>query len=188
MMPLIRLDDATFSDLKSIATWRGTDTPSQTVVEIVRREMEKLGLARESDAEAASDRSDDDVLEFKKAPGLSFTKPVFASVNGDEIKNPKWATLLVTTITEVKSKGLVDLKLVRELQIPSRVGEYSEEGFKYHADLGISVQGQSAQDAWKEVERLSQKWRMPVIVKFQWRQNEKAQHPGRLGILRSGGA
>ena len=46
-------------------------------------------------------------------------------------------------------------KLVRELHIPSKAEPYEEEGFKYHPDLGISVQGQSASDAWKEVDRLA---------------------------------
>lgn len=58
----------------------------------------------------------------------------------------------------------------------------------YHADLGISVQGQSAADAWKEIDRLAKKWSIPVSVEFSWRQNPKAQHPGRIGLLRSGNA
>jgi hypothetical protein len=50
------------------------------------------------------------------------------------------------------------------------------------------VQGQSASDCWKEVDRLAKKWRIPVSVEFWWRQNPKAQHPGRTGVLRSGNA
>jgi hypothetical protein len=50
------------------------------------------------------------------------------------------------------------------------------------------VQGQSAQDCWKEVDRLAKKWRIPVSVEFWWRQNPKAQFPGKTGVLRSGNA
>jgi hypothetical protein len=39
------------------------------------------------------------------------------------------------------------------------------------------VQGQSASEAWKEVERLANKWRIAVTVEFSLRQNPKAQHP-----------
>lgn len=71
---------------------------------------------------------------------------------------------------------------------PANAERYEDEGFKYHADLGISVQGQSASDAWKEIDRLARKWTIPVTIEFWWRQNDKAQYPGRTGILRSGGA
>ena len=48
------------------------------------------------------------------------------------------------------------------------------------------MQGKSAPDCWKEVDRLAKKWRIPVSVEFQWRQNPKAQFPGKTGVLRSG--
>jgi hypothetical protein len=89
-------------------------------------------------------------------------------------------------IAQVKAKGLDGSKLVTELNVPAKPGRYEEEGFKHYPDLGISVQGQSATDAWKEVDRLAKKWRIPVVVEFWWRQNPKAQHPGRTGLLRSG--
>ena len=44
----------------------------------------------------------------------------------------------------------------------------------------------AAAGAWKEVDRLAKKWRIPVTVEFVWRQNPKAQHPGKAGILQSG--
>jgi len=70
--------------------------------------------------------------------------------------------------------------------IPAKAERYEDEGFTYHSDLGISIQGQSAVDAWRETDRLANKWRIPVTVEFWWRQNPKAQYPGRTGMLRSG--
>ena len=83
--------------------------------------------------------------------------------------------LVVCKITSIKGYGVFVTLL-----------EYEKEGFKYHPALGISVQGQSAQDCWKEVDRLARKWRIPVTVEFRWRQNPKAQHPGKTGVLQSG--
>ncbi|WP_032450727.1 T4SS efffector SepA family protein, partial [Brucella pinnipedialis] len=107
---------------------------------------------------------------------------------GKALHSPCWSALLLTMIAQVKTKGLSGDKLVRELAIPAKVERYDEEGFKFRPDLGISVQGQSASDCWKEVERLSKKWAIPVSVKFWWKQNPKAQYPGKTGILRSGPA
>ena len=99
---------------------------------------------------------------------------------------PRWSSILLAVIAHLKGKGFEGEKLVRELGIPARAARFEDEGFKYYPDLGVSVQGQSASDAWKEVDRLARKWRIPVTVEFWWRQNPKAQYPGRTGILRSG--
>nr|WP_201752605.1 hypothetical protein [Sphingomonas changnyeongensis] len=89
-------------------------------------------------------------------------------------------------IAHLKAKGFEGERLVSQLQIPARAERYETEGFKYHTDLGISVQGQSAADAWKEIDRIARKWKIPVSVKFCWRNNPKAQHPGQTGILKIG--
>jgi len=186
MMPVVRISDATFADLKSISTWLGTKTPSDTIDKIVRQAMEHLGMERDVEPEPDPATKGTNVMEFDRAPGLAFTKPLSASVNGKSIHSPRWSAILLTMIAQVRAKGFEGDKLVRELHIPARAELYEEEGFKYHPDLGISVQGQSAADAWKEVDRLANKWRIPVTVEFWWRHNPKAQYPGRLGVLRSG--
>lgn len=186
MMPVIRLNDGTFGDLKTISAWLGTKTPTETVDQIVREKMEQLGLERDQEPDDSGDEAPSGAMEFESAPGLSFTKPISASINGRAIRTPRWSSILLTMIAQVKAKGLDGSKLVAELNVPSKAGRYEEEGFKHYPDLGISVQGQSATDAWKEVDRLAKKWRIPVMVEFWWRQNPKAQHPGRTGLLRSG--
>ncbi|ARZ20031.1 MULTISPECIES: T4SS efffector SepA family protein [Brucella] len=188
MMPVIRLNDATFADLSVLKTWYGTKTPSETIDRIVREAMEQLDMERDDAAEEVTVTTSDGAMHFDAAPGLAFTKPLAASINGKALHSPCWSALLLTMITQVKTKGLSGDKLVRELAIPAKVERYDEEGFKFRPDLGISVQGQSASDCWKEVERLSKKWAIPVSVKFWWKQNPKAQYPGKTGILRSGPA
>ena len=188
MMPVLRVNDATFSNLSTLKTWFGTKTPSETIDRIVQEVMEQLGMERDDEPEAAAEGADDGAMEFKTAPGLAFTKPLTASINGKTIRGPRWSSILLTMIAAVKDKGLHGEELSNEIAIPTMVEPYDEEGFRYHADLGLSVQGQSAADAWKEIDRLANKWNIPVKVEFWWRQNSKAQYPGRTGVLRSGGA
>lgn len=188
MMPVVRINDAAFADLKVISTWLQTETPAQTIDAIVRQMMEKLGLERDEEPQADVTTNKSGAMEFSIAPGLAFTKPLSASVNGKSVRSPRWSAILLTMIAQLKAKGFEGEKLVRELQVPSKAKQYEEEGFKFHPDLGISVQGQSATDAWKEIDRIAKKWRIPVIVEFWWRQNSKAQHPGSVGVLRSGSA
>ncbi|WP_026318991.1 T4SS efffector SepA family protein [Amorphus coralli] len=188
MMPVIRVNDATFADLSTLKTWYDTKTPSETIDRLVQIAMEELGIERgEGSGEDAATASNG-AMQFDTAPGLAFTKPLAASINGHSPQNLNWSAILLAVISQVKAKGSKGEDLVRQLSIPARATQYEEDGFKYHPDLGISLQGQSASDCWKEVDRLAKKWRIPVVVEFRWRDNPKAQYPGRIGILRSGGA
>lgn len=186
MMPVVRINDATFADISTLKTWFGTKSPSETIDHIVKEAMDQLGIERDDEMESATVTSPDGALVFDAAPSLTFTKPMKATINGKLIQNPNWASILHVMIAQVKAKGFEGEKLVRELGVPSKAASYDDDGYRYFPELGISVQGQSAADAWKEVDRLAKKWRIPVSVEFAWRQNPKAQHPGKLGILRSG--
>lgn len=188
MMPVVRVNDATFGDLKTIAAWFGTRTPSETIDRIVREAMEQLGLERDDEPANVAVRASDGAMEFAVAPSLTFTKPLAATVDGKAIAGPTWSAILLRVIARVKAKGPEGEKLVRELHVPAKVAAHDGDGFRHHPDLGISVQGQSAAAAWEEVERLARKWRIPVAVEFMWRPNPKAQFPGRKGVLRSGNA
>lgn len=194
MMPVIRVNDATFVDLKSVSTWLGTETPSQTIDRLVREKMAQLGLERDDASEKIMQRDvsstapEEGDMEFRSAPGLSFTRVLAASVSGQTLTKSNWSGVLLQVIAATKKKYRMDATtLSHELQIPSKPHEYVSEGYKYQSELGISIQGQSAQDAWKEIQRLANKHRLAVEVRFQWRENDKAQYPGRIGVLRAGG-
>lgn len=187
-MPVVRVNDATFANLSTLKAWFGTSTPGETIDLVVRQALEQLGIERDDEPGEGVATTSTGAMEFGKAPGLSFTKPMSASVDGKAVGNPNWSSILLTIIGLVKSKGLEGDRLVQELGIPAKAAQHEEDGFKYHANLGISLQGQSAADAWKEIDRLAKKWRIPVFIEFRWRQNPKAQHPGQTGIIKSGGA
>jgi hypothetical protein len=155
--------------------------------------MAQLGLERDDASEeimqrdASSANPDEGDMEFRSAPGLSFTRVLDATVSGQKLTKSNWSGVLLEVIAATKKKNRMDAKtLSRELQIPSKPYEYVSEGYKYQSELRISIQGQSAQDAWKEIQRLADKHRLAVEVRFQWRENEKAQYPSRIGVLRAG--
>ena len=185
-MPVVRINDVTFADISTLKAWFKTKSPSETIDRIVREAMEQLGIEHDDETEGAAVTLTDGTLMFDAAPSLTFTKPMKAIINSKTIPNPNWASILHVMIAQVKAKGFEGEKLVRELGIPSKAANYDDDGYRYFPELGISVQGQSAADAWKEVDRLAKKWRIPVNVEFVWRQNPKAQHPGKAGVLRSG--
>ena len=186
MMPVIRINDATFVDLKSISTWLGTRTPSETIDSLVQEKMRALDLERDVEENSDGKDQNESSIQFENAPGLTFTRILYATIGGGNPDKTNWSGLLVSMIGRVKAKGLTGSKLVSELQIPAKTTASADDGFRYYPELGISVQGQSAAEAWKEISRLASKFQIPVEVQFQWRENDKAQHPGRIGIIRAG--
>lgn len=186
MMPVVRLNDATFLDLKSISDWLRTKTPSETIDSIVREKMQALGLERDDEqAGVSGDQSVDKIL-FRKAPSLSFTRILSATIDGQIIERINWTSLLLNMVKKIKDREIIGEDLARELQVPAKSAAYNREGYKYYPELGISIQGQSAPDAWREISRLADKYGIPIEVEFQWRENEKALHPGRVGTIRAG--
>ncbi len=172
---------------RSISTWIGTETPTETIMTLVREKMDALGLEREISNEGnAAVPGGSGILFFTSTPGLTFSRILSATVNGKALQKTNWAGLLLAVIRLVKARGLSPERLARELQVPARVGRHTDEGYKFYPDLGLSIQGQSAADAWKEISRLAGKFRIPVAARIQWRQNEKAQYPGREGMLTAG--
>jgi hypothetical protein len=165
----------------------GALTPSKTIESIVREKMDALDLERDvGNHPTELPESGSETTVFERAPGLSFTRILAASLNSEALEKPNWAGLLLEIIKHVKEKGITSDRLPNELQVPAKSDAYEEEGFRFYPEIGISIQGQSAPDAWKEVSRLANKHRIPVEVEFQWRDNEKAQYPGRIGIVRAG--
>jgi hypothetical protein len=189
MMPVVRVSDAAFADLRVISDWLGTETPAKTIDAIVNRTMDSLGLVTESEVdetESETAPAENAAVEFKNTPALTFTKPLAATVDGKKVQSPRWSSILATVIAALKAQGFEGEKLVGALHVPAKLGYHDDEGFKFYANLGISIQGQSASDAWREIERIAKKWKIPVEIEFWWRHNPKAQHPGKTGIIRAG--
>ena len=182
MMPVVRINDGTFADIATIATWFGTKTPSETIDRIVREAMGNLGLERDEEG-VGEVAATDGVLEFDKAPGLGYTKLLAASVASKPVDAPYWKTALLAVIHQLKVKGYSGERLAKELNVPARPDRFEERGFEYVEDLGLSIQGQSATSAWREMERLAKKWQIPVTVEFSWYHSPKAQFPGKRGRL-----
>jgi hypothetical protein len=60
-------------------------------------------------------------MTAKAPPGLSFTKPLKVTINGKKLQNPRWPSILLTTIAAVKIKtGGDGNKLIRELRGPGK--------------------------------------------------------------------
>jgi hypothetical protein len=80
-----------------------------------------------------------------------------------------------------KAKTFEVLKTVTQAQI--RKGSHSDSGYHFLPEIGISIQGVDANHAWMYSLRLAQYLKVPLQALVEWRNNEKAAHPGMSGVL-----
>ena len=210
MNTTIRLNDVAFANLKKLSIWYETKTPTDTINLLIRKAMESLGLevTKSSEVEAMEsfgierDDSKDDIFPLTHAAGkasdggkerliptpnepeVTFTRVIGAKVNGNLIHRCNWNRLLIAVIKEVKSEGFTPGEMVQELNIRSREGVYNDNGFKHLPEVGISSQGQPANDAWREVSRLAKKHGIDVHVRVEWYNKPGAQNPGKVTDLK----
>ena len=198
----IRLNDVTFTHLKTLSLWYGTQTPTDTINFLIHKAMESLDLEVTENPELESDDSKDDIFPLTHAAGkasdggkerliptpnepeVTFTRVIGAKVNGNLIHRCNWNRLLIAVIKEVKSKGFTPGEMVQELNIRSIEGVHNDSGFKHLPEVGISAQGQSANDSWREVSRLAKKYGIDVHVRVEWHNKQGAQNPGKVTDLK----
>jgi hypothetical protein len=115
------------------------------------------------------------------SPDLRHTKLTFASVRSRVPRAPNWNSLLYEVVTQA-AKVLGDFETLEALTSANiSKGRKTTGGYHYLATVGLSVQGQSANDAWRAIANLSLATGLRVEAKFHWRQKQGAFRPGEAG-------
>lgn len=66
---------------------------------------------------------------------------------------------------------------------PIQAGEYSDSGYHFLPELGLSIQGVDANRAWDYALQLAKRVPVPIEAVVQWRHNDKAARPGESALL-----
>jgi hypothetical protein len=83
-----------------------------------------------------------------------------------------------------EAKKLLSTEQVSDLILCNHViGKKEDNGYKYLDDIGISVQGQDANNAWRTTYNILKGIKVPAEVTFVWLDNPKAVAPGSVGKL-----
>jgi hypothetical protein len=114
-------------------------------------------------------------------PKLTHTKLLSAKVGKEDIR-PTWNGLLLHLIRRIPKDTKAD-EIRRLLIVNFAPGKKEDEGYRFVPELGISVQGQDADGAWKGASHIAQKLGVPVEVEFLWRMKDGAALPGVTGRL-----
>lgn len=123
------------------------------------------------------------VFDPAAAPNLAHTTVKFIKFCGTVQKpaDTYWNALMTTAIRKVAELGLSPQELKKQILANSVVGQKDNNGYKYLKDVGLSVQGQDANGAWKVIYHLASSFSLSVEVIFTWQNNPKATAPNVTG-------
>lgn len=116
-------------------------------------------------------------------PNLSYTSVTFIKLCGVVFKPAEtyWNRLVHAVVRKVHAQGLSASQLADVVRANCVAGQKETDGYRYLPDVGISIQGQDANGAWRTVYHLAVAYKLPVEVTFVWQDNPKATAPGATG-------
>lgn len=115
-------------------------------------------------------------------PSLVHTSVIAASFAADTATN--WNDLLRVAVKTALATGHSKHEIQRITGINLQEGNIEDKGFSPITGTGLSLQGQSAGQAWQNSLTLAQVLGCVIEAKFRWQNKEKALHPGESGLLR----
>ena len=170
---MITIETATDARLKSHA-----EPLVDTHDSVINRALDALDALKKGAAPTTNER----VLNPASPPNLSYTTVKSVTLNGQVFPAAEtyWNLLLLAVVREA-SKTLTTKEVAKLLLSKHIVGQKEDNGYKYLADVGISVQGQDANSAWKSTYNVLKAIKVPVEVVFTWQDNPKAAAPNTTG-------
>jgi hypothetical protein len=180
VVPSIELSSQTFSRLQAHAI------PLVDNIETVITRLIDFYESRDgAPVAAAADGAGGKIRGFNPVspPSLTHTKVLAIEFCGRPLdhRHTNWNGLLDAAVRVAKSDAKSASELKQLVIIPLVEGKKEDEGYRYLADLGISVQGQDANGAWKAACHIAQKRGLPLTATFVWREKEGAAFPGVTG-------
>jgi len=187
-MPSVEIADVTSARLQAIATPL-VDTYDSVIVRLLDRWDATAPNQPKVFEPGQPVRTEEDgtmVFDPANPPQLSFTSCIHILINGKALGggDTNWNSMMLAVIRELHKKGL-DAPTIHSMMgiANSEVGVKEVHGYKYLHDVGLSVQGQDSNAAFKQAYHLAIMSGVSFHVLFKWQNKEKAVYPNRKGRL-----
>jgi hypothetical protein len=171
--------DATFERLKAHA-----EPLVDTIDSVINRALDALEEKSGSDLHGLTPVRN---RRFNPAapPSLAHTTVKAIELCGKLLKPNEtyWNTLLIATLREAKSRGTKTEELSQLVLGNCLVGRKEDEGYRFYKDLGLSIQGQDSNAAWRATYHVASKLGLSLTVMFAWQDNPKSAFPSSTGMF-----
>lgn len=188
MSPSVDLSPATFTRLQAHAVPL-VDTIETVINRLLDAYETKSGTPApigDSGAEVIATRQ----FNPNTPPDLTHTKVLAIEFDGKPLPRGEvnWNGLLVAAIRAARAKAKSAVELKKLVIVNFVEGKKSDEGYRILSDIGMSVQGQDANGAWRGACHAAQRLGCELKVTFIWREKEGAAFPGTTGQFHIGGS
>jgi hypothetical protein len=174
MMPVIDVSESTYKALESLAKPFTDKSPEDVIRRLIAEH-----------SEVSARPTGDGIREYRGSyPNLAFTKILSASIGGVVQKQPNWNRLMEQAIRLAGAKLKDPKELSKVILANNVVGEKTDHGYAHFPQLGISVQGQDSNGAWKAIAHIAKILALQIEVVFEWADTPKAANPGQVGKFR----
>ena len=173
------LDESKVQERRSIRREDGeTDGALDMVTTTRSKSAQRIGAGAEIDIVV------DDPFS---PPSLKHTKVLRAEVDRREVDKANWTKVRQEVVATAFNKGGYNLRrLLKVYPMNAVEAPKNDDGYTYHVDLGVSIQGQDANHAWQATAAVARALGVCVRVWFQWRTKPDAEYPGQWGLLKVG--
>ena len=181
MSPSVDLSPVTFTRLQAHAV-----PLVDTIESVINRLLDAYETKSGTPVAPAADGGEaSTVRQFNPntPPNLRHTKVLAIEFGGKPLPRGEanWNGLLNSAIREARAKAKSSADLKRLVIVNFVEAEKSNEGYRFLSDIGLSVQGQDANGAWKGACNVAQQLGCELQATFVWREKEGAAFPGTTG-------
>jgi hypothetical protein len=120
-------------------------------------------------------------LDPRNPGDLRFTKIIEGRIGYENATG--WSDLVKAGLRIAFAKGFQFADLKARLSVNMKTERYEQEGYSYHPELKLSIQGFEARKAAENLYRLASLLNEELYIRLYWRDKEGAAHPGEEGII-----
>lgn len=116
-------------------------------------------------------------------PDLTHTKVLAVEFDGKPFERGEvsWNGVLRAGVRKAKATAKSTAELKRLVSANFVEGSKTDDGYRFLSDVGLSVQQQESNSAWRAACHIAQQLGCPLNVTFVWRDKEGAAFPGVTG-------
>ena len=185
-LPPLTLAPATFTRLQAHAV-----PLVDNIESVINRLLDAYETKGGAPLPASEDGEASNLRQFNPntPPDLTHTKVLAIEFGGKALPHGEvnWNGLLNAAVRLAKAKAKTTADLKKLVTVNFVAGQKTDEGYRFLSDVGLSVQGQDANGAWKGACHVAQQLGCKLNTTFIWRDKDGAAFPGITGQFNIGG-
>lgn len=125
------------------------------------------------------------LFNWRNPPVLAHTTVYQVTLNGETFSkgDTYWNTIMYAVIRAAHKHGKTAEQLNQLLFVNHAIGMKTDNGYKFMNDIGLSIQGQNSDNAFRQAFELAAHMKFTLEVFFRWQNKPEAAFPNETGAF-----